>query len=164
MSRSVGIYYPTKLLDSKAYKTLTLQQTRIFHEFLLKRQFSQKGKQRKKYTGSFTENVTNNGKITFSYKEAENFGFTRPTYRTAIDQYLKVGLVDITKQGHGGIPKDGKITGECTEFAISDRWEKYGTPDFKKRTRTKDNRQGRGWAAYHAKKKQPQKCLSMVKD
>jgi len=161
VSRSQGIYLPRNLLDSKAFNSLTLQQIKIYLEFLSKRQFSTKDKKRKKaYTGSFTENITNNGKITFSYKEAEKLGYTRPTFRTAIDRYLEVGLIDITKQGHGGIPKDGKITGECTLYAISERWLNYGNANFKEAHRAKDSRTGRGWSAYHAKKKRPH----MVKD
>jgi len=160
MSRSVGVYYPTKLLDSKAYNSLTLKQIKIFTEFLLKRQFQTKGKKHKKsYSGSFTDLITNNGKITFSYKEAEKYGFTRPTFRAAIDKLVEVGLIDIIKQGFGGIPKDGKITGECSLYAISERWINYGTPEFIEAKRNKDKRQGRGWSAYHAKKK-----LHVVKD
>lgn len=153
--RPSGVYFPTILFDSKAYKSLTLQQTRIFTEFLLKRQFPNKSaRKNKKYTGSHTDLITNNGKITFSFKEAEGRGFTRPTFMTAIDKLIEVGLIDIAKQGHGGVPKEGKITGECTMYKLSDRWENYGNENFEVRERKKDSRKGRGWARYHARKNQ----------
>ena len=97
--------------------------------------------------------ILNNGQITFSYAEAEKLGYPRPTFRRAIDKFVDVGLVDITHQGQGGnVGKNGKITGECSLYAISERWMDYGTQRFEKRFRKKDTRKGRGWAVYHEKK------------
>lgn len=146
MSRSNGVYLETELFDSKAYKSLTKAEMRIYFEFLLKRQF---GKYSKK---SPNKTITNNGKLVFTYKEAEKIGYPKPTYRRAIDKFINVGLIDLSKQGYGGIPRAGKITGESNLFAISERWRKYGSPSFKKQQRKKDTRKGRGWAIYHAKK------------
>lgn len=147
MSRSKGAYLETGLIESKAFKSLTKAEILIYFEFLLKRQF---GKYSKKNPNKA---ITNNGKIIFTYREAEKLGFPRPTFRRAIDKFIETGLVDLAKQGHGGIPKNGKITGESNEYAVSERWKLYGADNFKIETRKKDTRAGRGWAAYHAKKR-----------
>ena len=96
----------------------------------------------------------NNGQITFTYAEAVKYGFPRPTFRRAIDKLVNVGLIDITYQGQGGLVSDnGEILGESSLYAISERWEDYGTKDFIEKPRKKDDRKGRGWAAYHEKQK-----------
>ncbi|GAH34362.1 unnamed protein product [marine sediment metagenome] len=79
--------------------------------------------------------ITNNGEIQFSYREAKkehhisNGRFTR-----AIDDLIRVGLIDIAKTGFG-LHKD------VTLYAISDRWKKFGTDEFmvKKRQKRKQN-------------------------
>jgi len=149
MSKAHGAYIETELFESEANKSLTKAEMRIYFYFLLKRKFGQyKGKPGKR-SGKV---ITNNGQITFTYAEAEKLGFPRPTFRRAIDKFLKVGMLDITRQGQGGIVEDGKITGEATLYAISERWKNYGTEEFVKKKRQKDTREGRGWAVYHKKK------------
>jgi len=146
MGRSQGVYLPSKLFDSGSYKSLTKAQMRIFYEFMLKRKFASR-----KRKG--LPSVLNNGNITFSYGEAEKLGYPRHTFRRAIDKMVEVGLIDITRQGQGGcVLKDGTIIGEYSLYGLSERWEKYDTEDFVKKKRKKDNRKGRGWAVYHARK------------
>ncbi len=68
--------------------------------------------------------ITNNGEIQFSYIEAEGkWGISDGKFTRVIDELLRVGLIDITKTGIG-LHKD------ATLYAISDRWEKYGTDEF----------------------------------
>ena len=71
-----GAYIETELILSEAYKSLTKAEMRIYFHFLLKRKFgSQKQGKPGKRTGKI---ITNNGKITFSYAEAEKLGFPGP--------------------------------------------------------------------------------------
>ena len=143
----------SKLFDSKAYKSLTKAEMRIYFEFLLKRRFGKrKKKDRKQHI------IINNGEITFTYAEAERLGYPRPTFLRAIDKLIDVGLIDITYQGIGGmVSENGKIKGEPTLFAISERWKDYGTENFVKKKRKKDTRKGRGWAVYHERKRKAKK-------
>jgi len=148
-----GAYIESALFLSQSYKELTKLEMRIYFHFLLKRRFGSK-KQGKpgKRTGKI---ILNNGEITFSYAGAEKLGYPRVTFRRAVDKLVNVGLIDITKQGQGGhVGKGGKITGESSLYAISERWIDYGTDKFVKQTRQKDNRKGRGWAVYHERKSQ----------
>lgn len=155
MTKAHGAYIETELFESKAHKALTRAEMRIYFHFLLKRKFGKWTGKPKKGLGKV---ITNNGQITFTYAEAEKLGFPRPTFRRAIDKFVEVGLIDITRQGQGGIVEDGKITGEATLYAISERWRSYGSKEFMNQKRKKDQRTGRGWAVYHSKKKQMEKA------
>jgi len=68
--------------------------------------------------------ITNNGEIQFTYKEAkEKYGLSAGKFRRAIDELAETGFIDIAKSGFG-LQKD------VTLYAISNRWEKYGTDEF----------------------------------
>ena len=78
--------------------------------------------------------ITNNGEIQFSYIEAETeYGISNGKFTRAIDDLIRVGLIDITKTGLG-------LKKEVSLYAISNRWEKYGTDAFivKKRPKRKE--------------------------
>jgi hypothetical protein len=79
--------------------------------------------------------ITNNGEIEFTYTEAETkYGIPAGKFTRAIDELLRVGLIDITKTGLG-LHKD------VTLYAISNRWEKYGTDEFIEKKRPKRKQQ-----------------------
>ena len=88
----------------------------------------------------------NNGEITFSYKEAlERHGLTASRFRNALDELVRLGFIDIAHSGYG-LHKDQTL------YAISRRWQRYGTPEFQSSERprqtpklgfTKGNRHGR---------------------
>jgi hypothetical protein len=155
MAKAHGAYIETELFESEAYKSLTKAEMRIYFNFLLKRKFGKyKGKPGKRPS----KVIVNNGHITFTYAEAERLGFPRPTFQRAIDKFIGVGLIDITYQGQGGmISGDGEISGESSLYAISVRWKDYGTNRFINKTRNKDTRKGRGWSAYHERKRKEKK-------
>jgi DNA-binding PadR family transcriptional regulator len=90
--------------------------------------------------------ITNNGKIVYTYSEAEKKGYSRALFARALTALVEHGLIDIIKQGGGS-------KGDISLYAISERWVKYGTKDFEHKTRKKDTREGRGWAAFHSKQK-----------
>ena len=147
MGRAHGVYLESKLFDSKAYKSLTKAQMRIFYEFMLKRRFGQRPKKGRKQQEHI---IVNNGHITFTYAEAEKLGYPRPTFHRAVDKLIEVGLIDLTYQGQGGyVSETGEVLGESSLYGISERWKDYGTINFVVKKRAKDTRKGRGWAAYH---------------
>lgn len=77
--------------------------------------------------------LANQGEIQFTYKEAvEEREISNKRFTKAIDEVIRVGLIDIAKTGFG-LHKD------VTLYAISDRWEKFGTDEFviKKRQKRK---------------------------
>ena len=131
---------------------------RIHYEFMLKRRFGKrlKGKRGKKQGKNVP--MLKDGKITFTYAEAERLGYPRPTFNRAIDKLIEVGLIDLTYQGQGGLVSEtGEVLGESSLYGISERWQDYGTKYFVEQKREKDNRKGRGWAAYHEQKRNSKK-------
>lgn len=79
--------------------------------------------------------ITNNGEIQFSYNEAlEKWGISDGKFTRAIDENIRVGLIDIAKTGCG-LHKD------VTLYVISDRWEKFGTDEFVVKKRPKRKQQ-----------------------
>jgi len=142
------IYIEKELLESKAWKSLSRCSTHVYLEFLGKRVMSLIKRNRKKVWV-----ISNNGEIVYTYADAEEDGFSRVKFRNAIDELQQKGFIDITHQGKGGRkPVEG--TGDVSQYAIDNRWKKYGTDDFRPRKlRIKDNRTDRGWSVYHRNKK-----------
>jgi len=96
--------------------------------------------------------IKNNAELIFTYAEAARRGFPPTTFARAIDQLVERGLIDIAKLGSGGRKHD------ATHYAISSRWEKFGTGEFEKATRPKDNREGRGFRVMWAQKREAEKA------
>ena len=75
--------------------------------------------------------LTNNGEIQFTYTEAEEkWGISNGRFTRAIDDLIRVGLIDIAKTGCG-------LHQDVTLYAISERWKKYGTAEFVEMKRPK---------------------------
>lgn len=93
--------------------------------------------------------IKNNGEIVYPYAVAERDGIGRREFAKAIDELIEKGFLDIAHQGSGG------RAGDTSKYFIDDRWKDYGKPTFKpaKKPRVKDDREGRGWAAFHEKNK-----------
>lgn len=111
-----------RLLKSKAYRSLrTPTAYFVFGIFLVKRQMSHVGRSGKKQW-----EITNNGEITFTYKEAKaKFGISYGAFRNAIDELLEKGFIDIAESG-AGLYKSANL------YTISARWKLYGTPEYQK--------------------------------
>jgi len=118
------------IITSKAYLSLkTAAACKVLMGFLSKCQWervqARPGSRDKEW------HIVNNGEIQFTYVEAEEkYGLSSGKFTRAIDQLVAVGFIDITKSGFG-------LQRDATLYAISDRWEKYGTNDFVPRERPK---------------------------
>jgi len=117
----------------------------VYLDFLRKRQMEKI----KRHRRSDEWVIKNNGEIVYPYSEAEHKRIGRREFRNAIDELIEKGFLDIAHQGSGG------RSGDMTRYFIDDRWRDYDTSSFRpaKNPRKKDTRQGRGWAAVHARKK-----------
>ncbi|MHC4637813.1 MAG: hypothetical protein ACYTBP_04115 [Planctomycetota bacterium] len=119
------------LARSKAWLSLKGIAPQVYLLFRTKCQMEQvklAGKPNKRKTDWI---ITNNGEITFSYKEARTkFDITSSRFVRAIDDLIDKGFIDIAKSGMG-------IRRMTTLYAISDRWRLYGKPRFKNLARQK---------------------------
>lgn len=76
--------------------------------------------------------ILNNGEIEFTYIEAEEkYGISKKQFAHALDVLVEKGFIDITHQG-GAYRRDKSL------YSISERWRKYGKPDFEEACRDKD--------------------------
>lgn len=102
-----------ELLNSRAYKDLPASSAKALPYFLgkVKTPF----KDPNKYTTNFS----------FSYAEAKNLGFANGTHHRVISQLMEKGFIDpVCKGGKRSFGFSSSI------FTLSQRWKKYGLPDF----------------------------------
>lgn len=140
------MYIERELIFSQAVQELTGLSLRVYLIFLTKRVMKPYQGSKQKRSGKGKYYIENQNEIQFTYREAkEKYGISRSAFRDAIDQLVRVGLIDISKQGSG-------LHRDVTLYGISDRWRLYGTPEFvvKKRPErklhygfTKENKYGR---------------------
>lgn len=116
---SGNIWIEAKLLESKAYFELNGKAAKVLMWFLKRRQFAPTpGSKRQDWM------QINNGEIVFTYNEAEKkYGINRQTFSKLLDDLVEKGFIDVSRPGIGS----GKMP---TLFSISQRWRKYGTPEF----------------------------------
>jgi hypothetical protein len=94
-----------EIAQSKSFQELTVHAKWLYVEFLLR------------YNGK------NKYNISFTQKEAEKIMSTK-AFKKARNQLIERGFIDLIRRG--GLWK------QCSIFALSDRWRKYGTPEFEK--------------------------------
>ena len=143
MAKSTVIYIDRTLIDSTAFNSISAACYRVYFRFLKKRIPKKVGRRGKK-----SWIIANNGEIVFTYSEArKKLGMPSSTFMKSIDKLIEVGLIDVIHSGSGGRSPDG-LHGDVSLYAISERWQKYGTPDFEIKTRPKDSRGGRGFKSH----------------
>jgi len=87
-----------------------------------------KGPKNKRTARRDTTIITNNGQIVFTYAEAKELGIrSSQTFHKVIRELVEdKGFIDITEPGNWYQQQPSK-------YAISERWKKYGTSDFKRK-------------------------------
>jgi DNA-binding MarR family transcriptional regulator len=125
-----AIYLEREMLESKAFLSLTGAAMHVLLQFYCRKQVKNVGKR----NGRKSFDITNNGKIVFTYSEAkEKYGISTPRFRRAINNLIRKGFIDINHLGGG-------MSGDASKYYISDRWMKYGTEEFKEVEPPKDTR------------------------
>ena len=113
---------PNRLVDSKAFAALT-QPERPVQVLVWFWQMAVYGKRGKKQGTESPigriDKITNNGELSFTYKEAEWRGLNARRFSRALKDLFRLGFIDITRHGRG-------VRGEYTKYAISTRWQAYG--------------------------------------
>ncbi len=119
---SKPIWIPKQLLKSSAFLALrTPTAHKVLAIFWTKRQMSQVGRR-----GKERWEVTNNGEIEFTYREAKTkYGILQGAFRDAIDELRDKGFLDIAESGAG-------LYKSANRYTMSERWRLYGTPDYEK--------------------------------
>ncbi len=145
MSDFKKIWTERRLFKAEAFRSLRGSSIKVYFDFRLKLQWKPVKPSKPAQRGK--EWVpTNNGELIYTYGEAKKNGFNPPRFRDALDELVEKGFIDITHSGGG-------IEGDCSKYAVSERWRKYGKEDFEELIRPKDLRKGRGFARMHDEKK-----------
>jgi hypothetical protein len=109
------------MLHSEAYKKLNygpaLKVLNWFHEKI-------RLEVNKKKRGKDRYRIINDGEIAFTYSEAALRGLTSHKFRRALKDLHGFGFIDVVKPGSA-------LKGDWTQFALSERWREFGTPNFK---------------------------------
>lgn len=135
--RKPGVVVVDKeIILSEAYLSLSGKAPQIYLIFLGKRRIGKIAVGRKKVPV-----VLNNGEIIFTYQEAEKLGISRQAFARALDQLIECGFIDIAHTGVG-------LYKSATFYSISERWKRFGTPDFEYKERKK-RRQNFGFQKDH---------------
>lgn len=73
------------------------------------------------------------GGIIFTYAEGKKeLGLSKKSFARALNELINKGFIDLLHQG-------GSVKGDYNVYAISQRWEKYGTDDYVLRLRPRKN-------------------------
>ena len=147
-----GMYVTFELVKSKAFSVLTGKSVQILMDFLCKRKFD---KDLMKH-GNFSP--VNKDRMMYTRKEATSRGYTERVFAHGINRLIEVGFLGLIEQGGG-------MEGHALIYALSQRWRKYGTPDFVRAERPKDTRAFKvaSMAAAREKRKQCEKGRSPSK-
>lgn len=109
------------LLHSKAYQELdycpAVKVLNWFFEKIKGEWIAQRKGKQKRFQ------MTNNGEISFPYREAEHRGLSHQQFNKALRELHRVGFLDVTKPGSA-------LKGDYSRFALSARWREYGTATF----------------------------------
>jgi hypothetical protein len=130
------------VLYSKAYWTLKVHGIRVLTTFYMKRRMKEHNHNKR----SAWWEITNNGELVFTYKEAVNkWHMSRKQFAYALDDLIAKGFLEITYQGTG--------PGDPSTYKLIERWQAYGTDHFKPAPeRRKNVSKKMGWDLYNKRK------------
>lgn len=100
------------MINSPAWKTLNVYEQILYIYFKLK------------YNGK--PGSENN--ISFTYEEGMKL-MSKRVFTRSVDQLIKLGFIDLLAHR--------PYSALCNLYGLSDRWHKYGTPDFIEKVRVK---------------------------
>jgi hypothetical protein len=111
-----GTYVVAELINSPAFRSLSGTTILVYFDFRLKMQIHKKTKHSE-------PEITNNGKIVYTYIEAEREGISRPSFQRALDQLIEHGFIYLAETG-AGLYKSANL------YGMSGEWKKWATPSF----------------------------------
>jgi len=127
-----GTYLTGELIQSRAFTELSNRRNsgvviRILLYFRLKLVY---GPVAGKPGKSSRKVPINDRDLQFTYIEAKGLGITAGQFDRAIDLLVEFGFLDVEATGMG-------LHKMTTTYGLSDRWKKWGTPEFQKVKRKK---------------------------
>lgn len=109
------------MMESEAYRSLSSKAMWVLQRFLQKRTWSDV-----KFRGR-KQRVYENGGLSFTYSEAQHFGISTAQFHRILKVLVERGFIDVEHRG-GGLGRD------YSRYKLSERWQKWGTPEFEDAT------------------------------
>lgn len=140
------IFLEPSLIESPAYRMLSGKAAVTcllrFHQKAFRKNMTKKKKGMKEMV------ITNQGQIVFTYSEAKELGLnsSRTFYKALHELIEEKGFIDMADRGNW-------YSGQPTKFSISERWKKFGTPDYKSVNIERRLPDGIGFRKNHPKSK-----------
>ena len=122
------VYHERDMFSSPAYLSLSGKSIQVLMLFHCKKQVESPPKGTKPVDWHWP--IINNGKITFTYAEADQLGISNRQFAHAINQLHDRGFINV-KQPGGGVNKSASL------YEITFRWKRWGKEDFKMKLRPK---------------------------
>ena len=116
----VDIWLGHEMFYSEPFRLLSAKASWVLLRFLQKRKWvypRRSGTMKRKP-------IYDNTGIVFTYAEANHFGISTSTFHTITKTLVRLGFIDVEHQG-------GAYGQDYSRYAISDRWRRYGTPEFR---------------------------------
>ena len=139
------VYVPWQMIESEALRVLSPTGVFVLLRFLQKRTFS-KVKNKKKP-------IYQNSGLVFTYNEAKALGISTSQFAVVMKKLVELGFIDVEHQG-GGVGRD------YSRYAVSNRWENYGTDLFEKVTKPRRLWRGQDVRSNMARSKKTTKVRS----
>lgn len=112
------VWMEPEMVQSSVFMSLSKSAMWVLLRFLQKITWSEVRQGRRKVR------VYKTTGLVFTYAEAKAFGISESTFWRAIKRLVEKGFLDIEHQG-------GAYGPDYSRYKLSDRWKKYGTPEFK---------------------------------
>jgi len=112
----VNVWLEHEVIYSEPYRRLSAKASWVFLRFLQKRSWSYADKRKRK-------RIYDGKGLVFTYTEANHFKISTSHFLTIIKRLVELGFIDVDHQG-GAYGKD------YSQYNLSERWRKYGTPEF----------------------------------
>ncbi len=112
-----NVWLDHEMMCSKLFRLLSAKTAWVLLRFLQKRKWSYTDKRKR-------NRIYDDKGIVFTYAEANHFGISTSQFHTIIKKLVELGFIDVYHQG-------GAYGRDYSQYSISDRWRKYGTPEFK---------------------------------
>ncbi len=116
---------PNRLLDSSAYSAIaSATAVRTLSWFWQEARYEH-GRRKPGVESPIgrIDKIINNGKISFTYQVATWRGMNHKRFARGLKELYRLGFIDVEHLGRGR-------RGDYTRFALSTRWQKYGTSDW----------------------------------
>jgi len=115
------VWIDPEMMESEVYRSLSSKAMWALQRFHQKRTWSDvkiRGRKKKVYE---------NGGLSFTYSEANHFGVSTAQFHRILKTLVEKGFIDVEHRG-GGLGRD------YSRYKLSERWRKWGKPEFEKRT------------------------------